>query len=431
MTDKVNVTASRDSSLSGCSSRRSAGASSSGMSEREVDAYLSEVAVAALDQAPQDEAHQEVGLRLVLRQLEAPQDNHEVILNHLEDRVLNAMDRHDGEGVHTAATAVINCLCDDEKTRSILAEKSAAKSLLRSLESHAESNPVVAANVCEALCKLGSIDKEVLQVIYAEGAVNNLLVAMEAHPEMLELQSAACSLLANLAVQPEARELMAKNNAADLVVKALELHEDENALSIALAGCAALANFAVDPRLRAAMMENGAVGCLAKSLISHPDFANVHLSSAFAIASLAETQSNQRKLVEQGVDTALLRAMQLFPDNAEVLVACIVALCNLAADVRTRVSMVEVNCVDNVVLQAMARHPEHCQLQESAARLLANLAINRDNQVLLVEKQAVEMLRTAQETHQDNKLVYSAVEKAIDRLQHCVAASGTPVADCA
>ena len=108
-----------------------------------------------------------------------------------------------------------------------------------------------------------------------------------------------------------------------------------------------------------------------------PDPAVVHTALETLGREASLGINNRSYIVRYGGLLAILRAMELKPDHADVQTSACFALEKMAEDPKTQVAICEVGGM-KAIAQAMERHAESCEVQRSACTALSHLTRHSD-----------------------------------------------------
>ena len=155
--------------------------------------------------------------------------------------------------------------------------------LLACLAHHADSNPPVAAACCRALASL-MFDDALRATGCGAGAPAVLVGLMKTHPGVPDLQAAAATCIAQLALCPDNAPPLHEAGAPRCLVVALRVHGPSSG-EAGRHACEALGNLAAHGPTRAQLLASEVLPPLVAALSAHPRDADCARAAAWALQS--------------------------------------------------------------------------------------------------------------------------------------------------
>lgn len=174
---------------------------------------------------------------------------------------------------------------------------------------------VFSLRILQQLVALG--DAKLCNSVVSTGGVAKAMKAMQASPELADVQEAGCGILAYLAVfKVKNAEEIRLLGGVEAVLRAMQSHpgvEEVQATGVATLFCMAQAE-----ESKTSMVLHGAIQVVLNAMWAHPTVVKVQEFSCAVLGSLAADQMGRTNAIALGAIEAIMRAMMSFPTEVSL-----------------------------------------------------------------------------------------------------------------
>jgi len=282
--------------------------------------------------------------------------------------------------------------------------------VLQSMKRHEEDVEVQRA-ACEALSSL-SLCRSIRQNVGELGGVEAVLNAMSGHRQDAHVQQTACRALWIFLLNEGNRKLHVEDVIL-LVVQAMDLHMD---VQVQSAACAVLQNLALHHQNRPLIVEFGGLGALLVAMRRYPNEVDVQRWGGGALGNLSRDPEIRPYFVDVNGAELVVSAMENHKNDPQVLLACGSVLWNLALD-KHGCQLIGDHHGIHVVTQALRNHPMSVEVTRMSCGVLWKLALNAENVRRIQELGGDDLAQEALEKHLTDDEVHRLATEALAKLR--------------
>jgi hypothetical protein len=286
-----------------------------------------------------------------------------------------------------------------------LVEAGAAVGIIRTMDLYEDlyeenAEPLLLLACIESFTRLlGNVQPGVILALEAAGAPTRIVRAMARFERCIKLQEAGCLIISNLAIgrDPRVRDVrvvLAGTGALERVTRAMVLHR--NSAAVQERACLAICNLAANTANRLALADAGALDLVISAMDSHDD-ALVLENACLAIRQLARSEQNKTVLGARcRAHERIVAAMRLHQTDASVQKAGCKALQALASNsAENQRILVGAGAIERILCAMRLHAPSNLDVQRAGCHALWDLAASDDNKMLLAREGAHELLLAA------------------------------------
>ena len=255
------------------------------------------------------------------------------------------------------------------KNRVAIAAQGGIEAVLRAMEAHGSREEVL-ENGCWTLCKLAMHAGNELAIV-AKGGIEAVVGAMRTHASSEAVQTAGCRVLHRLAFHSENKVAIAAKGGIESAVGAMRAHR--SSVSMQANGCSLLHNLAVHQENEVAIAAKGGIEAVVGAMEARGSPLVVQEAGCGALSRLAFNAENRVTIAAKGGIDAVVWAMYSHWLTGGVQVKGCLALKNLAMNAENRVAIRAEGGIEGVV-RAMWAHGSNVAVQELACSALDNIA---------------------------------------------------------
>jgi hypothetical protein len=273
-------------------------------------------------------------------------------------------------GINYEAVAAIANLSFSSFTRESFVVSGAVQLTASSVDRYLDI-PAFAEEGLRALVCLVIGSNEAKSLVTSTDIAKTITDASERH-DTLVVQQLCCSLVATLAVDPAACDLLVRRGALGLCLGAMDNFPD---LKVQEAGCAALRNLFYHTLLTDGLLEGGESERLMVSAMSlHKNSVTIQTNSCCALWNMIyKSEDSANVITPEGVK-CIVKAMQSHMECSELVEQACGALWTIVHDSVDRKKEVISHGVIDAVTCAIVMHPDAPETLEKACGILSNVS---------------------------------------------------------
>lgn len=284
----------------------------------------------------------------------------------------------------------------DAKAQRIVAEEGGI-GLLTDLMGRFPVDVDIQVEVIVALINMSMDPANKTELVHKYAGIDLVTAAMKRFPLDGRLHQFSCSLIGNLATEPELRGKMGAAGVIHVVIDSMRLHASDPAVLVQ--ACRALRHISYqDESNRKAVLEQGLQHVMEMSC-RYRDHREVQ--AAVCLTLYYVVQGMKEESVKMASMRAVLQAMETCGEDAKVQYESCLAMAGLTVMDEREVGEQTIH----LVLRAMDIHIAVADMQKMGAAALADLARNRRNAERILAGGGLCLIKRAMEVHRDDVLL--------------------------
>eukprot|EP00808_Paulinella_micropora_P007759 g79781.t1 len=384
--------------------------------ERLRDAGAVEAVLMTIELHPEDEQLQQIGAKLAARL--AKQDEMQVAVDSVKDNI-KEVDKLVGAVKMLGHLALVDDNAEQLTRVGGIEVLNNAFLAACSLESGSQKSDVMTTAVA-GLLRLCASEPEHATALVQQSTLKKILTAALADPANEELAEMAAELAAVTAGIPANVEHLLLDGTCEDIIKLAQAHPlNEKALMASARALGLVAQ--TNPGASKRLVQGGAGEVVSEAMFANVENPEAILDALAVMKTLQEhiegDETSVQKLVDAAAIDAILQTMRSHPGNAEILKACMSALCALLISEAVANTIGEKKGIP-LCVAAMRQHFKDQDLEEVDMVLCDSLASSQANLDLFLDESlgTIDLVTWVAGKYRDNQVIEEAAANLLASL---------------